>query len=219
MGIPDEKNFALNRAGGLLYTDSPNAKVEQLAPQIPNDLFRELNEIDNMFAEASGIVSVLQGRGESGVRSAGHASQLARMGASRAKRRALVIEDALEKVATMYLKLMRKYEDRHYKDINNQPFIGEQFTDDFVVKVDAHSNSPIFMEDTRQLAFNLYKAQAISKERLIDLLEPPMKQLLKDDLKRQEEKAAQQPQQPAPSQSPSAPSSAGPANMPLKQVK
>ena len=99
------------------------------------------------------------------------------------------------------------------------PFIAEQFSNDFVVKVDAHSNSPIFMEDTRQLAFNLFKAQAISKERLIDLLEPPMKQLLKDDLKKQEANAAQQQQAQAPSQVPTPQSSAGPANMPLKQVK
>jgi hypothetical protein len=66
-----------------------------------------------------------------------------------------------------------------------------------VVKVDAHSNSPIFMEDLRQLAFNLFKAQVIDKESLLDLLEPPMKQLLKDRLKvmeaKQAEKAAQQP--------------------------
>jgi hypothetical protein len=47
----------------------PNAKVEKLAPQIPQDLFREIQEIDSMFEEASGIVSVLQGKGESGVRS------------------------------------------------------------------------------------------------------------------------------------------------------
>ena len=37
MGILDEKNFALNRAGGLLATDMPNAKVEKLAPTIPPD--------------------------------------------------------------------------------------------------------------------------------------------------------------------------------------
>ena len=92
-GILDEKDFALNRAGGLLATDMPNAKIEKLSPNIPNDAFREINEIDNMFAEMSGISSVLQGRGESGVRSAGHASQLARLGSSRAKKRALIIED------------------------------------------------------------------------------------------------------------------------------
>lgn len=196
-GILDEKNFALNRAGGLLATDMPNAKVEKLAPSIPPDLFREIGEIDLMFEEASGIVSVLQGRGESGVRSSGHASQLARLGSSRAKKRALVIEDSLEKLATLYLKLMQTYTNRDYTDINGNKFIAEQFTKDFVVKVDAHSNSPIFMEDMRKLAFDLYSAQVIDKESLLDLLEPPMKELLKDRLKKMEEKQTQQKQQQA----------------------
>ena len=198
-GILDEKNFALNRAGGLLATDMPNAKVEKLAPTIPPDLFKEIGEIDAMFEEASGISSILQGKGESGVRSTGHASQLARLGSSRAKKRALVIEDSLEKLATLYLKCMQTYDNTHFKDVKGTPFIAEQFTKDFVVKVDAHSNSPIFMEDLRQLAFNLFKAQVIDKESLLDLLEPPMKQLLKDRLKVMEEKQAQKAaQQPPP---------------------
>jgi hypothetical protein len=190
-GIMDEKNFALNRAGGLLATDMPSAKVEKLAPQIPPDLFREIGEIDLMFEEASGIVSVLQGRGEAGVRSSGHASQLARLGSSRAKKRALIIEDSLEKLATLYLKCMQAYNSTHFTDINGMPFIAEQFTGDFVVKVDAHSNSPIFTEDQRTLAFNLFKAGVIDKESLLDMLDPPMKQLLKDRLKKMEDKQAQ----------------------------
>jgi hypothetical protein len=190
-GILDEKNFALNRAAGLLATDMPNAKVEQLAPSIPNDLFREIVEIDNMFAEASGITSVLSGRGEAGVRSSGHASQLARLGSSRAKKRALVVEESLEKVATLYLKMMQVYDDTHYTDLNENRFIAAQLPENFVVKVDAHSNSPIFMEDTRDMALSLFNAGAISKERLIDLLDPPMKQLLKEDLKKMEEQQAQ----------------------------
>ena len=199
-GILDEKNFALNRAGGLLATDMPNAKVEKLAPTIPPDLFKELGQIDQMFEEVSGIGNVLQGKGEAGVRSSGHASQLARMGSSRAKKRALVVEDSLEKLATLYLKCMQAYDNTHFKDSEGLPFIAEQFTKDFVVKVDAHSNSPIFTEDLRQLAFNLFKAQAIDKESLLDLLEPPMKQLLKDRLKKMEktqaEKAAAAPSKP-----------------------
>jgi hypothetical protein len=201
-GILDEKNFALNRAGGLLSTDMPNAKVEKLAPTIPSDLYESLNQIDRMFEEVSGIGNVLQGKGESGVRSAGHASQLARLGSSRAKKRALIVEDALEKVSTLYLKLMQAYDDTHFKDTEKVPFVAEQFTKDYTVKVDAHSNSPIFTEDLRALAFNLFKAQAIDKESLLDLLEPPMKQELKDRLKRMEEKqsmvAAQQAAQPKP---------------------
>jgi hypothetical protein len=208
-GILDEKNFALNRAGGLLSSDLPNAKVERVAPNMPQQLFEVIHEVDAMFAEASGISSVLSGRGEQGVRSAGHASQLARLGSSRAKKRAIIVEDALEKVATLYLKMMRVYDDTHFKDVDGVPFIASQFTEDFVVKVDAHSNSPIFTEDLRQLAFNLFKAQAIDREGLIDLLEPPMKQLLKEKLKANEEKQAEMmamaPQAPAPSPAPPAP--------------
>ena len=196
MGISDEKAFALNRAGTHITSDMPNAKVDSLAPEMPSSLFEVIHEVDSMFAEASGISSVLSGRGEQGVRSAGHASQLARLGSSRAKKRALIVEDSLEKVATLYLKLMQAYDNTHYSDEEGNKFIAEQFTKDFVVKVDAHSNSPIFTEDSRQMAFNLYKAQAIDKESLIDLLEPPMKQLLKDRLKKKEQKQAQQPQQP-----------------------
>jgi len=203
-GILDEKNFALNRAGGLLSTDMPNAKAERLAPDMPATLFEVIHEVDGMFAEASGISSILSGHGEQGVRSAGHASQLARLGSSRAKKRALIVEDSLEKVASLYLKIMQAYDKTHFTDEEGNPFIAEQFTDDYVVKVDAHSNSPIFTEDLRQLAFNLFKAQAIDKESLLDLLEPPMKQLLKDKLKKKEAMAAQSQAaapQPAPKES------------------
>jgi len=192
-GILDEKNFALNRAGGLLSTDMPNAKVEKMAPNMPPDLFTEIREIDAMFEEASGIGNVLSGKGEAGVRSAGHASQLARLGSSRTKKRALVIEDSLEKVATLYLKCMQQYDDTRFKDTQGHTFIAEQFTSNFTVKVDAHSNSPIFMEDNRQMAFNLFKAGVIDKESLIDLVEPPMKEELKSRLKKMEATKAGQP--------------------------
>ena len=189
-GIMDEKFLA----GSHIASDMPGARVENLAPEMPPDLFEVIHEIDAMFSEVSGISNVLSGKGESGVRSQGHASQLARLGSSRAKKRALIVEDSLEKVATLYLKLMKNYDNTYFDDINGKPFIAEQFTDDFVVRVDAHSNSPIFTEDLKQLAFNLFKAQAIDRESLLDLLEPPMKQLLKDRLKNKEEKEKMNPQ-------------------------
>ncbi len=158
----------------------------------------------------SGITPVLAGRGEAGVRSKSHAESLSRLGSSRAKKRALIIEDALEKVATLYLKCIQKYQPIMLKDDDGNDFIPEQFTDDFIVKVDAHSNSPIFTEDLRNLAFSLHQAGAIDQEGLLDLLEPPMKQLLKEKLAtnkaKQEEMAMlqqqQQQQQPKPSSPP-----------------
>jgi hypothetical protein len=190
-GLQDERDFALHRAGGLLSNDMPNADVKPMAPEIPEEQFTMIKEIDAMFEEASGINSILSGRGEQGVRSQGHASQLARLGSSRAKKRALIIEDALANVATQYMKLKKAHDATHYKDNKGRAFIMEQFTDDFTVKVDAHSNSPIFMEDTRQLAFNLLKAGAIDKESLLELLDPPMKQLLKRRLKQMPQQGGQ----------------------------
>jgi len=92
---------------------------------------------------------------------------------------------------------MQAYDPTHYKDVDDVPFIAEQFTNDYVVKVDAHSNSPIFTEDTKQLAFNLFKAGAIDKESLLDMVEAPGKQLLKQRLKKMEAQQAQQPKPPA----------------------
>jgi hypothetical protein len=197
-GLLDEKNFTLNRAGGLLATDMPTAKVERLAPNIPEDVFREIEQIDRMFEEASGINSILAGRGESGVRSANQASQLARLGSSRIKKRALIIEDALEKMATLFLKLIQRYDDAKFEDEAGLAFVAEQFTKDFTVKVDAHSNSPVFMEDLRQMAFNLRKVDAIDNEDLLELLDIPGKQLLKAKLKKREAAKAAMPQQPPP---------------------
>jgi hypothetical protein len=114
------------------------------------------------------------------------------LGSSRAKKRALIVEDSLEKVATMYLKMMQVYDDTAYVDVDGNKFIAAQFTTDFTVKVDAHSNSPIFMEDARDLAFSLFNAQAISKARLIELIEPPMKEALIEDIKRADALAAEQ---------------------------
>ena len=195
-GIVDEKYMALNRAGTFIASDMPGAKVDRLSPDMPANLFEVIHEVDEMFAEASGISNVLSGKGESGVRSQGHASQLARLGSARIKKRALIIEDSLEKVATLYLKLMQVYDDTHFQDTNGKKFIAEQFTKDFTVKVDAHSNSPIFTEDLKQLAFNLFKTGSIDKESLLDLVEPPMKQLLIEKLqKREKEQASKPPEQ------------------------
>ena len=52
------------------------------------------------------------------------------------------------------------------------------------------------MEDMRELAFNLFQAGTISKERLIEMLDPPMKQLLLDDLKKQASQVETEPQTP-----------------------
>ena len=195
-GLLDEKNFALHRVGGVLpLGENPQAKAEQYKPEIPEDAYKELDRIDQMFEEASGVSAILAGRGEAGVRSASQASQLARLGSARIKKRAMIIEDSLEKMATLYLKLMQAYDTSDFQDEQNETFIASQFTKDFSVKVDAHSNSPVFMEDMRTLAFNLRKVGAIDNEDLLELVDIPGKQLLKAKNKKRAAQAAANPQQ------------------------
>jgi hypothetical protein len=182
MGLYDEKDFALNRPGGLLSSDIPNAQAKAIAPELPPDLYKEIIEIDSMFDEVVGLSAVLKGRGETGVRSRGHAAELAHLGSARAKKRALVVEDSLEKVATLALKLKRHYDDRSLIDEHGNKYIPEQFPEAAIVKIDAHSNSPIFSEDYRSLAEILFKAHAIDRESLLDMLQPPMAKTLKERL-------------------------------------
>lgn len=197
----DELALALDQEGGVAQSDMPGSKIESLAPTIPEDLFREIREIDAMFDEVSGLTNVNQGRGETGVRSQGHAQQLSKLGSARAKNRALCIEDSLEMLATMYVNLLRRYSTTKLRaeGEGGETFIPDQFTKDFIAKVDAHSNSPIFIEDLKDTALTLFDRKAIDREELIDLLDPPMKDLIKQKLKSKiepaEAKAAQEERQ------------------------
>jgi hypothetical protein len=68
---------------------------------------------------------------------------------------------------------MMIYDDTQYVDEDGNKFIAAQFTSDFNVKVDAHSNSPIFMEDQRDLAFNLFPMPVqLAKSALLTCLTP-----------------------------------------------
>jgi hypothetical protein len=57
-----------------------------------------------------------------------------------------------------------------------------QLSKDYVVMVDAHSNSPIFVEDQRSLAFDLFKTGIITKQRLVEMVNPPMKDSILQEL-------------------------------------
>jgi hypothetical protein len=194
-GITDEIMAAFDSPDGQVNTDMPGAKADPVLPQIPADIWKDIDYLNMMFEDTSGINNVMQGKGESGVRSSGHASQLARLGSSRVKKRAMIVEDSLEKLATLYLQMMQKYDKRRYKEEpisgEGHEFIANQFTNDYVVKVDGHSNSPIFVEDQTQIAFELFKVGAITKERLIELTNVPMKPQLIQDLVNKIEPAEQ----------------------------
>jgi hypothetical protein len=193
VGIAQEKLAALRAAGGQVSFPTPNAKVTSHAPTMPSDIFAELTQIDAMFDDRAGLGHVLQGKGEPGVRSRGQADLMARLGSSRPKERAIAVEESAEEVAGQILRLVQDHSEQRFQAQVQTPdgaheltFTAEQFTRDYEVKVDAHSSSPIFVEDRKHDAITLLEAHAIDRETLLDMFDPPNLQDLKERLKKLE---------------------------------
>lgn len=183
-GIPDETNYASQVFGGGMASSDPTADFKTYFPTVPQDTYAEVREIDAMFNEMTSLPNVTQGKGEPGVRAKGHAAELARLGSSRIKNTAFTVEDSLDRLGTQYLKAMQIYEKDPLTDDNGQKFIARQFTGDAVVKVDAHSSSPIFIEDQKALANELFEARAIDRAEFIEIKNPPNKQVMLANLKK-----------------------------------
>jgi hypothetical protein len=194
-GITDEKAAVFGNPGSWMSEPTPNAKVEFLAPQLPSDLWQEILMIQNMFNDVSGLSDVLQGKGESGVRSKAQTDTLAKLGSARIKQRAQTVESNLEDIGNLEVKIMQQKDEHKYrlKDKNN--FTAAQFTDDYQVHVDAHSASPVFVDDHVQLALALKKLGVIDALSALELTKPPKLDLLKQRLKQNEQARAAQLQQ------------------------
>lgn len=193
-GDVDEKQSALQRLGAIIGSQDPTAKVQEFKPQIPNDLWQIVDKIDMMFDETISLNNLSKGHGDTGVRSKGQTDALLRVGSSRPKKRALTIEDSIERIATLYFKLDQQHNPEPLYTEQQTEFIAEQFTKDYSVKVDAHSSSPIFVEDQKQMAFELFNAKVIDGEELLEMLQPQNLQRLKQKYKEMAAKQAQQQQ-------------------------
>lgn len=196
-GIAEEKLLALRRAGGRLSMSAPTGKIDTLAPKMPENAFASLSEIDRMFDDAAGIGHILQGKGEAGVRSRGQADLMARLGSARPKQKALVLEDCAAETATLMLRCVQEESDKRFiphtpDGQQGEAFVAAQFTRDFEVKVDAHSSSPIFVEDRKQDAAQLLEAHVIDRETFLEMYDPPNLQVLQERLKLIQQREAQQ---------------------------
>lgn len=179
-----ELKYVLDSPLGILNQPDPagigggGPKAERVTVDLPTDLYERINRIDQMFEDMSGLPPITQGKNPPGVRAGGHVNELAKLGSSRARKRAMIVEDSLEALATVYLKLLMKYDDTTLEapldpkapDKQQEKFVAKQFPDDFTVKVDAHSNSPIFVDDQTALAFQLFKVKAITRARLLEMV-------------------------------------------------
>ena len=225
---PTQQAYAkANKPGGYLVDSSPTAKMQDLAPSLPEGLWESLHEMLGFYDDMAGFTPTLQGRGEKGVRAGGHSESLTRNASPRFKDRALGVERSVESLGGLgldYLKakdgtkltawVMPK-EDSIETSIPQDPILAEspvkgmlsidftfaQLSSRCKVVVDSHSSSPAFSHETRGLLFDLYKAAAIDKKQLITHTAPPGEDSMIEDLIRSElaqaEFAAQHPEEAA----------------------
>jgi len=197
-GIKQAAYSMIKKAGGYFTDSNPNAKVQDLYPQLPDGLWESLHEFQAMFDRMAGFTDTMAGRGSHGVRSSAHADALTRNASPRFKDRALLIERQIETMGGLKLDMLRAHvatpmtawvtkkeagiESLPPENTLEQPPIPNtipvQFTyydlsENCKVSVDSHSASPAFGQETRQLMFDLFKVGAAKPERLIEHLHPP----------------------------------------------
>jgi len=182
MGLVEEKLHAFQNPSAYVAAE-PGSSMHSQKVEVPATAQERIKMIEAQFEETSGITNSLAGRGDKGVRSDRHAQALLTAGSSRPKKRAVVIEDSLAKGATLFGKVIFCDDDTPLYDDTDQKFVPAQMDPHFFVEVDSHSNSPIFMEDQREKAELLFKARAIDRARLIQMVNPPMQDELLQDLK------------------------------------
>lgn len=177
MGLQDEKASALGGPGSWVIDQMPGAKVDRLIPEMPPDLFANFQSIGQIFLEASGLTETVTGKGEQGVRGRGHARQLVTTGSGRIRKVAVNLEGPLVRLGDIALKLMKRNDDEPLRidspDGKGMEFLLSNVETRWKMRVAGHSHSPLFSDESRELAIILLKARAIDREMFVKMLAPP----------------------------------------------
>lgn len=215
-GIKQSAYSIIKKAGGYLTDSNPGAKVQDLAPSLPEKLFESLHEFQAMFDRMAGFTDTMSGRGSPGVRSKEHAQALTSNASPRFKDRALALERQIESIGSLKLDMLKA----HVADpittwvtekdagiegeippenwLEQPPVPGTvpiEFTyydlpDNCKVTVDSHSSSPAFAHETKQDLFDLVKIGAIDGEQVLEHLHPPGADEMIENLQRKKAEAA-----------------------------
>lgn len=184
-GVTDEKFEAFGAADTFILEQMPNAKFEELHPQMPPDLFAEVTEIRQLFLEASGLTDILMGQGTEGVRSKNHAQQQARFGSGRIKKAALALEPALTRIGDLLLRQKMREDDEKIMPEEAPQFVAAQIAK-VKMKISAHAHSPLFVDDARDMSVALKKVDAIDNELFVRMLHPPQLDAILHHLRQKE---------------------------------
>lgn len=182
-GVADweEAGRAMETAGGSSGSAEPGSKMDALIPTLTPQAMDMLTRIGSMFEDISGVPGSITEPGQTpgGVRSTGHFSMAAGIGAGRLLKMALVIEETMGSVATKAFHLMQRHSTDAYSRPDGPKFLLSQLPHAIRFLVNAHSAAPIFSEQVQAKAAALQRAGAISGEDYVELLDPPNREELK----------------------------------------
>jgi hypothetical protein len=187
-GVPDfeEAGRAMTSPGGQYGTGDPAAKMTPLMPQISGEALGFAAQIDKAFADASGLPPTTEGEAPPSGRGLPQFMALAGIGASRVRKMAVKLEDALSRIATLGFQVMQRVDTTDYPLKDGGTFLLSQLPTGTTLSVIAHSGAPIFQEQTQAVAMALHKVGAIDGPWLVELLSPPFR----DELKQRAEELA-----------------------------
>lgn len=192
---PDDKIVAMRKPGGYLATPQPGAKMDPLRTELPAEAFQIIGQIDQMFSDAAGMPEILQGQNAQGVRAGNQLGTLAGIAAGgRIRDQALIVEDALEILATRLFHLQQRRSDTAYPLPDGKTFLLAQLPQPVTVRVSAHSASPVYAEQTLAKAQLLKQANAIDLPTFVDLIDPPHRADLVEKARELEKMQAEQAQ-------------------------
>jgi hypothetical protein len=191
--LQDEKIKALRSPGGFASTPMPGAKLETINITFPEQAFKETETISAMFDEITGIPEILQAVQGAQTRSTGQVAAMANIAVGRVRAKALVIEDALEVIATRMFHLAQRNDSTNYPvgDGSDDVFLLSQLPPTTTIQVDAHSASPVYADDIVNKAQLLLTAHAIDLPTFVEMLNPPRMADLRQKAKKLQDNMAE----------------------------
>ena len=189
-GMTLEKYKAFKRPGGFVSEENPTAKLTEHIPELPAELFSYLDKTIQMFDDVAGFTAIMQGQGETGVRSQQQAAALARNSSPRMRDRSLLVERQCTELGDFALKMLQAKDAEVMMADKKTTFVLSQLPDDARVMVDSHTSSPAYAEDSEKRAFALHRSGAIDAEDLIMLTHPPHEDTLRSRAKARAEAQA-----------------------------
>lgn len=211
-GVNQNTHTKLNKPGGWYTESSPQGKIENMQPDLPNGLWESLDKLIQYFDEVGGVTPTMGGEGDAGIRSNVHADTLLRTATAQIKDEAIEIERSIAELGNIGLKILKtqipdmltawvkvgeaglesaaaepsSVDEPPVKNMRPAHFSLSELNEDMYPVVDCHSSSPIFAMEEQTLLFELKKMGAVSPAGLIRGIHPSHETELLADLDRHE---------------------------------